>query len=106
MFRNHSPRCADSFSQIHQSLGRIEAVTQSTHTQAAATNGRVEDLFAADSSRRAEMARLNTRMQELQNRLCDQESLARTVLTAGWKLSIMLAGTVGTLLGIRRLLNL
>ena len=98
--------CADSFAEIRQALGRIEAIGQATHAQASKTNGHVADLFAADAHKRAELARLTTRLQELQARQAEQESLARTILAAGWKVSLMLAGAVASLLGIKHLFTL
>jgi hypothetical protein len=65
----------------------------------------VADLFAADAQRRTQLARQGVQLQELQARQSDQESLARTVLAAGWKISLMLAGAVASLLGIKHLFN-
>jgi hypothetical protein len=95
--------CADAFAEIRQSLGRIESIAQATHAQASKTNGRVADLFAADATRRAELVRLRTQLQEVRSRQSDQESLARTLLGAGWKISLILAGAVASLMGIRHL---
>ena len=97
--------CAESFAEIRQALGRIEAIAQATHAQATRTNGSVGELFAAGSRQRTELARLEVRMEELGERQAQQESLARTVLAAGWKLSLMLAGVVASLLGIKHLFN-
>ena len=97
--------CAESFAEIGQALGRIEAIAQATHEQAARTNGRVAELFEAAGRQRAELARLEVRVDELGDRQAEQASLTRTVLTAGWKLSLMLAGVVASLLGIKHLFS-
>jgi len=104
--RDSVPRlCAQAFAEIRQTLGRIQAITEATHAQAAKTNGYVADLFAAGAARTAELARLKAELQHVQARQREQDTLTQKVLTAGWRLAVMLAGIVASLLGIKQALK-
>ena len=50
--------CADAFAGVREALARIEVLAQSTHDQAAKTNGHVEDLFSCTNEHGSRLSRL------------------------------------------------
>ncbi len=104
--RDCIPRsCAEAFADIRQTLGHIATVAEATHVQATRTNGRVAELFAVGSDHRSQLTRLETELDHLRLRQVAQDTLARRALTAGWRLAVMLAGVVASLLGFKHLIR-
>ena len=97
--------CAESFAAIRESLGRIESGVEATHAQAARTNGCVADLFASASRHSVEVARLQTQLHEVRDRQREADTFARKVLAAGWKVAVMLAGVVASILGFKQIIK-
>jgi len=97
--------CAESFADIRQSLGRLESVAEATHAQTTKTNECVGELFASASRHSVELARLQTQVHNIRDRQSEADTLARKVLAAGWKVAVMLAGVVASILGVRQIIN-
>lgn len=97
--------CAESFADITGRLGEIKAIAQATHEQASRTNGRVAELFEQTASQASALARLGAEVTHLQVHQAEQEGLTRRVLSAGWRVALILAGAVASLLGLKHLVQ-
>ncbi len=97
--------CAEAFGEIRQTLGEIRMLTEATHEQAAGTNGRVAELFRLVGGQAVGAAEVRMELKQVRDKQRQQDTLARKLLTAGWRLALMLAGTVASLLGVRQLLE-
>ena len=97
--------CAEAFAGIRETLGRIESISKATHQQATETNGRVSQLFTSVGEHSVELATLTAEMNHVQAKQHQQDTLARKFLAAGWRLAVMLAGVVASILGLKQLLR-
>jgi len=97
--------CAEVFGEIRQTLGAIRALAEATHEQVAQTNGQVAELFRLLGRQAVDAARVRAELKQVRDKQRQQDTLARKLLTTGWRLAVMLAGAVASLLGVRQLLK-
>ncbi|NQU75845.1 MAG: hypothetical protein HQ546_05975 [Planctomycetes bacterium] len=101
---NSIPRaCADLFADMRETLARIESLAKATHSQAAKTNGCAADLFSLVNKHTAELVHLETELKHFQTEQQEQATLAQKLLTAGWRLAVLLAGVVASILGLKHI---